>query len=80
MKGDLNLVSMSRIGNILDSTKHFLIIVDGDVNIAANAGINNAVIVSYGKTLVAGMANIKGSFYDFFCIYHIILIEVLILH
>ena len=61
VKGDLNLVSMSRIGNILDSTKHFLIIVDGDVNIAANAGINNAVIVSYGKTLVAGMANIKGS-------------------
>ena len=61
VKGDLNVVGMSRIGNIFDSTKNFLIIVDGDVNIAANAGINNAIIVSYGKTLVAGMADIKGS-------------------
>ena len=66
VRGDLNLGILSRIGNIVDGVftsenKNFLIIVDGDVNISSKAGINNAVIISYGKVNIGNMVNISGS-------------------
>ena len=61
VKGDLNLGVWSRIGHISEEYKNFLIIVDGDVNISTNAGINNAVIISYGSVNIGNMSNITGS-------------------
>ena len=66
VKGNLTIGLWSRIGGFLnnlfiDDGKNFLIIVDGDVNILGNSGLNNTTLISYGSVTIAGTTNLKGT-------------------
>ena len=69
IKGDLEVTNAARIGFFLDNDfaisndqlKYMLIIVDGNVNIRTQAGVNFATIICYGKIDVGNMVNIFGS-------------------
>ena len=66
VKGDLTIGLWSRIGGFInnlfiDDGKNFLIIVDGDVTILGNSGLNNTTLISYGSVTIAGTTNLKGT-------------------
>lgn len=61
VKGNLTVAANSRIGFLLSDNKNFFIIVDGDVEIYGGAGINNAVILSYGNVKMLANADVKGT-------------------
>ncbi len=66
VKGDLTIGLLSRIGGFLDNLfiddgKNFLIIVDGDVNIIGNSGLNNTTLICYGSVKIEGTTNLKGT-------------------
>ena len=66
VKGDLTIGLWSRIGGFInnlfiDDGKNFLIIVDGDVNIIGNSGLNNTTLICYGSVKIEGTTNLKGT-------------------
>lgn len=66
VKGNLTIGLLSRIGGFLDNLfiddgKNFLIIVDGDVNIIGNSGLNNTTLICYGSVKIEGTTNLKGT-------------------
>lgn len=67
IKGDLWVYDYARIGFFLqnatksESQKAILLIVDGDVHLEYQSGVNFATIISYGKIEISNNVNVFGS-------------------